>query len=88
MLLATDTHKMQQSVPKLFELYCLQTQGSSAQAMQEADDDDDDDAEHEVAMPKLADDAHEVHRNARIIEVPMKAIAQYCYCPTRALIMP
>ena len=86
MLLATDTHKMQQSV--LFELYCLQTQGSSAQAMQEADDDDDDDAEHEVAMPKLADDAHEVHRNVRIIEVPMKAIAQYCYCPTRALIMP
>ncbi len=36
-----------------------------------------DDVEHGAAMPKLADDAHEVHRNAFTIEVPIKAIAQY-----------
>ncbi len=42
--------------------------------MQEPEDDD---AEHDAAMPKLADDADEVHRRACTIEVPMKAIAPY-----------
>ena len=37
---------------------------------------DDDDAEHDAAMPKLAGDADEVHRNVCETEVPMKAIAQ------------
>ena len=38
---------------------------------------EDDDAEHDAAMPRLADDAEQVHRNACTIEVPMKATAHH-----------